>query len=137
MSGASSVRNIVRSSRRNQISYQWTRRSSTAHVARHHPKAFPASTSPIVGIRVCSYSLPCLPENLHLGSAFNQLRHASTISQDSEISRTALYDLHLRYGGKMVPFGGYSMPVQYSDLGVGESHKWTRDRASLFDVGHM
>jgi aminomethyltransferase len=37
----------------------------------------------------------------------------------------------------MVPFGGFSMPVHYSDLSVGESHKWTRERASLFDVGHM
>lgn len=37
----------------------------------------------------------------------------------------------------MVPFGGYEMPVQYSDLSVGESHKWTREKASLFDVGHM
>ncbi|MCJ1318671.1 Aminomethyltransferase, mitochondrial [Xylographa vitiligo] len=37
----------------------------------------------------------------------------------------------------MVPFAGYSMPVQYSDLSVGESHKWTREKASLFDVGHM
>ena len=37
----------------------------------------------------------------------------------------------------MVPFGGYSMPVQYSDLSVGESHTWTREKASLFDVGHM
>ncbi|KAK5114927.1 hypothetical protein LTR62_002086 [Meristemomyces frigidus] len=37
----------------------------------------------------------------------------------------------------MVPFGGYSMPVQYTDLGVGESHTWTREKCSLFDVGHM
>ena len=37
----------------------------------------------------------------------------------------------------MVPFAGYTMPVQYSDLSVGESHKWTRENASLFDVGHM
>jgi len=37
----------------------------------------------------------------------------------------------------MVPFGAFSMPVQYSDLSVGESHKWTREKASLFDVGHM
>ncbi|KAF2173227.1 hypothetical protein M409DRAFT_17173 [Zasmidium cellare ATCC 36951] len=51
--------------------------------------------------------------------------------------RTALYDLHLQHGAKMVPFGGYSMPVQYSDLSVGESHHWTREKASLFDVGHM
>lgn len=56
---------------------------------------------------------------------------------EAEPGRTALYDLHLSAGGKMVPFGGYSMPVQYSDLGVGESHLWTREKASLFDVGHM
>ncbi|KAI9682585.1 MAG: Aminomethyltransferase, mitochondrial [Bathelium mastoideum] len=37
----------------------------------------------------------------------------------------------------MVPFGGYLMPVQYSDLSIVESHKWTREKASLFDVGHM
>lgn len=37
----------------------------------------------------------------------------------------------------MVSFGGYEMPVQYSDLSVGESHHWTREKASLFDVGHM
>lgn len=37
----------------------------------------------------------------------------------------------------MVPFGGYEMPVQYSDLSIGESHKWTREKASIFDVGHM
>lgn len=37
----------------------------------------------------------------------------------------------------MVPFGGYSMPVQYSDLSITESHNWTREKCSLFDVGHM
>ena len=58
-------------------------------------------------------------------------------SSDGELGRTALHDLHVENGGKMVPFGGYSMPVQYSDLSVGESHKWTREKASLFDVGHM
>ena len=56
---------------------------------------------------------------------------------DGELSRTHLHALHVANGGKMVPFGGYSMPVQYSDLSVGESHKWTREKASLFDVGHM
>ena len=58
-------------------------------------------------------------------------------SSDGELGRTALYELHIEHGGKMVPFGGYSMPVQYSDLSVGESHRWTREKASLFDVGHM
>ncbi len=67
-----------------------------------------------------------------------QRRHASSGSkQAGKLQRTALYDLHVANGGKMVPFGGYSMPVQYADLGIGESHKWTREKASLFDVGHM
>lgn len=37
----------------------------------------------------------------------------------------------------MVPFGGYSMPVQYPDLSIAESHHWTREKCSIFDVGHM
>ena len=56
---------------------------------------------------------------------------------DGGLGHTALHQLHVESGGKMVPFGGYSMPVQYSDLSVGESHRWTREKASLFDVGHM
>ena len=60
---------------------------------------------------------------------------ASPINGD--LGHTALHELHISNGGTMVPFGGYSMPVQYSDLGVGESHRWTREKASLFDVGHM
>lgn len=53
------------------------------------------------------------------------------------LRHTGLHQLHVSHGGKMVPFGGYSMPVQYSDLSIGDSHKWTREKASLFDVGHM
>ena len=65
-------------------------------------------------------------------------RHASTTASSSAPpERTALHDLHVANGATMVPFAGYSMPVQYSDLSVGESHIWTRERASLFDVGHM
>ena len=68
-----------------------------------------------------------------------QSRQASddALTSHGGFNRTALHELHISNGGKMVPFGGYSMPVQYSDLGVGESHKWTREKASLFDVGHM
>lgn len=62
---------------------------------------------------------------------------SSNATGSTALKHTALYDLHLAHGGKMVSFGGYSMPVQYPDLGVGESHKWTREKASLFDVGHM
>lgn len=45
--------------------------------------------------------------------------------------------MHLAHGAKMVPFGGFEMPVQYSSLGVSASHHFTRTNASLFDVGHM
>lgn len=53
------------------------------------------------------------------------------------MKKTRLYDVHLSHGAKMVPFAGYWMPVQYSDQAVGDSHRWTRENASLFDVGHM
>ena len=67
-----------------------------------------------------------------------QRRYASqSLDSGTLLKRTALYDLHVANGGQMVPFGGYSMPVRYRDLGIGESHKWTREKASLFDVGHM
>lgn len=65
------------------------------------------------------------------------VRHASSNSQPEKFAKTGLYDLHTSYGAKFVPFGGYSMPVQYSDLSITDSHNWTREKASLFDVGHM
>ena len=40
-------------------------------------------------------------------------------------------------GAKMVPFGGFHMPVQYDGLSVSQSHVFTREHSSLFDVSHM
>lgn len=65
-----------------------------------------------------------------------QCRYDTTVSSNA-LKHTSLSDFHIVKGAKMVPFAGYSMPVQYSDLSVGDSHKWTREKASLFDVGHM
>lgn len=67
------------------------------------------------------------------------VRFASSAVPTSEgqLGRTGLYELHAKYGAKFVPFGGYEMPVQYSDLSIVDSHNWTREKASLFDVGHM
>ncbi len=50
--------------------------------------------------------------------------------------RTPLHALHLAHGGKMVPFAGYDMPVQYA-TGVLREHLHTRSLAGLFDVSHM
>lgn len=58
-------------------------------------------------------------------------------SSEASPEKTPLYDLHASYGAKFVPFGGFDMPVQYSDLSLTESHNWTREKASLFDVSHM
>ncbi len=52
------------------------------------------------------------------------------------LRRTPLYDLHVSLGGKMVPFAGYDMPVQYP-AGVLKEHLHTRSKAGLFDVSHM
>ena len=55
---------------------------------------------------------------------------------DSELKRTPLHALHVAAGGKMVPFAGYEMPVQYA-TGVLREHLHTRGNAGLFDVSHM
>ena len=52
------------------------------------------------------------------------------------LSRLGLHDLHHSLGGKMVPFAGYEMPVQYP-AGVMKEHLHTRTAAGLFDVSHM
>lgn len=50
--------------------------------------------------------------------------------------KTPLYDVHVAEGGKIVPFGGYLLPVQYK-TGVIAEHKAVREKAGLFDVSHM
>lgn len=54
----------------------------------------------------------------------------------AELKTTALTELHLELGAKMVAFAGYSMPVQFP-LGVLQEHLHTREAAGLFDVSHM
>jgi len=52
------------------------------------------------------------------------------------LSNTPLNALHLELGARMVPFAGYSMPVQYP-MGLMAEHHHTRSQAGLFDVSHM
>lgn len=54
----------------------------------------------------------------------------------TDLKTTPLYERHTAAGGRMVPFGGYSLPVQYP-TGIMAEHKWTREQAGLFDVSHM
>lgn len=55
---------------------------------------------------------------------------------DANLKTTPLNAAHIAAGARMVPFAGYSMPVQYKD-GVMKEHLWTRENAGLFDVSHM
>lgn len=55
---------------------------------------------------------------------------------DTGLKRTALCNLHVELGAKMVPFAGWDMPVQYP-MGVLKEHLHTRAAAGLFDVSHM
>jgi len=51
------------------------------------------------------------------------------------LKRTPLFDAHRALGGRIVPFGGWEMPVEYA--GLSEEHRAVRERAGLFDVSHM
>lgn len=52
-----------------------------------------------------------------------------------DLNRTALYNTHLQLKAKMVPFGGWNMPVQYT--GITEEHQVVRQKVGLFDISHM
>ncbi len=54
---------------------------------------------------------------------------------DPSLKRTPLHSQHVALGAKMVPFGGWDMPVQYR--GILEEHRAVRSAAGLFDVSHM
>ena len=68
----------------------------------------------------------CLPLENHLSSS----------KAIDTLLKTPLHDLHLELGARMVPFAGYSMPVQYP-AGLMAEHLHTRSAAGLFDVSHM
>lgn len=52
-----------------------------------------------------------------------------------QLQRTPLYDTHVAFGARMVPFAGWEMPVQFS--GIIAEHNHTRTSCSVFDVSHM
>nr|POE71350.1 putative aminomethyltransferase, mitochondrial [Quercus suber] len=123
----------VRPARRALNSHSYQYKDRTAVQARLLPE--------IVRQSQCRMFCPTLSSPL----SRTQTRQQSTSTSEpappmyshDKLGRTGLYDLHIQHGAKMVPFSDFSMPVQYSDLSVGESHAWTREKCSLFDVGHM
>ena len=53
----------------------------------------------------------------------------------SEVKKTALHQVHVDLGAKMIPFAGYDMPVRYTSLM--EEHRAVRNSVGVFDVSHM
>jgi aminomethyltransferase len=53
----------------------------------------------------------------------------------STLRRTPLFETHRRLGARLVPFGGFEMPVQYTS--ILDEHRAVRERVALFDVSHM
>jgi aminomethyltransferase len=54
---------------------------------------------------------------------------------DALLRRTPLHDEHVKLGGRIVPFAGWEMPVQYT--GIVDEHRAVRTACGLFDVSHM
>src|SRR4029453_2282128 len=54
---------------------------------------------------------------------------------DTPLKKTPLHARHRASGAKMVPFGGWDMPGEYS--GISAEHMAVRERAGIFDVSHM
>ena len=65
----------------------------------------------------------------------NHARLASTAAQD--LKKTPLHDFHKTHGANLVPFAGHHLPIAYAGQSLAQSHHFTRDHASLFDVSHM
>ncbi|MBI3327961.1 MAG: glycine cleavage system aminomethyltransferase GcvT [Nitrospinae bacterium] len=59
------------------------------------------------------------------------MAHQGTVS----LKRTPLYEVHRAAGAKLIEFGGWEMPVQYT--GILEEHKTVRASVGLFDISHM
>ena len=60
---------------------------------------------------------------------------SATVPAAAALKRTPLYELHRKLGARLIDFGGWEMPVQYS--GILEEHRAVRERVGIFDVSHM
>jgi aminomethyltransferase len=69
------------------------------------------------------------------GTAFSGDPEGGEGTAAPELDKLPLDAWHRSHGGRMVPFAGYEMPVQYE--GIMAEHLWTRENAGLFDVSHM
>lgn len=74
-------------------------------------------------------------ENEARGTPYSGDPEGGAGTQPPVLRQLPLDAWHRRLGGRMLPFAGYEMPVQYE--GIMAEHLWTRENAGLFDVSHM
>src|SRR5205809_2557614 len=84
------------------------------------PLANPLPSSSETPIHLCMQSLHCL---------------LWRVSEPIAPKKTPLYEEHVRLGARMVPFGGWLMPVQYTS--IVEEHQAVRNNIGIFDISHM
>ncbi|XP_046339497.1 aminomethyltransferase, mitochondrial-like [Haliotis rufescens] len=84
-------------------------------------------------VRTSVFVQRCVRKLRHDSIAKSVFRFNNT---SSNLQRTCLYDFHVAQNGKMVPFAGWEMPVQYKDT-ISESHLHVRENVGIFDVSHM
>jgi aminomethyltransferase len=65
----------------------------------------------------------------------SEVQNSDIATNEETLDKLPLDAWHRARGGRMVPFAGYEMPVQYE--GIMAEHLWTRENAGLFDVSHM
>jgi len=56
---------------------------------------------------------------------------------EESVRKTALYDCHVKCGGKLVPFAGYELPIEYEGTRIVAEHVVVREKVGMFDVSHM
>lgn len=79
-----------------------------------------------------------LPVRLHgVGSRLLCTGAADETTAASTPRESPLHQLHQQHNGRLVPFAGYALPVQYGRHGIAASHRHCRRSAALFDVSHM
>ncbi|KAK6029057.1 aminomethyltransferase [Ostertagia ostertagi] len=102
---------------------------------------FLISTYPYTPAELCffnvGFSISGSQHELHKPNSGNEDIRIFLIVASGGGKRTCLFDFHNKHGGKIVPFAGYEMPVQYPDLNIQESCRHTREHVSIFDVSHM
>ncbi|CAH0731882.1 unnamed protein product, partial [Brenthis ino] len=86
---------------------------------------------------MCSRSITMFQKSYLYRSRYCITKSQSCSYSSNNVKETSLCKLHKKYGGKLVDFAGFLLPVQYSDLSVSASHLFTRSNASIFDVSHM